>query len=341
MENIYSLESFYRIIDPEYRVGSHFAVDAPEYTSFSLPKKGGQREIIAVNRESRFFYLQQNLLKNYLSKFKFPVCVKGFIKNESYQEFLKPHIGSKYFLKIDIHDFFGTINESHIIKTFGSLFLLSSDLEKEKLFNAFNSIVLLNGKLPQGFSTSPCISNIVFANLDQRILKYCQILNVKYTRYADDLMFSSEAFDFKEKPWFLKKIKHILSTKDFKLNYSKTKYAERSISLNGFVVSDDSIRLSRKRLKEIRLCVAFVSNNEPLFEEDKNIFLAEINKLKLPYRELKQNRFASIFQLSQFLCGYRAFLISWIKIADYDSKNRKDVNKLIAKIEDAVNILER
>ena len=67
-----------------------------------------------MEKNSELALLQKNLQKNFLAKQPLPVCVKGFRKNESYNSFLYPHIGAKYYLRIDIKNFFPSI-KSHII----------------------------------------------------------------------------------------------------------------------------------------------------------------------------------------------------------------------------------
>ena len=151
------------------------------------------------------------------------------------------------------------------------------------------------------------------ARLDQRILKYCQILNIRYTRYADDLLFSSQSFNFQEKKWFLKKIKYILGTHQFRINYSKNKYGDKQIILNGYVLSNTGLRVSRNRLSDVRHVCSFVNNNYSLLENgDSEVFLTKANQLKLQHRDLQKYPYKSVFQLAQYLCGYRAFLISLI-----------------------------
>ena len=52
--------------------------------------------------------LQKNLLGRFLQKIPIAVSVKGFVKEQSYQSFLEPHAGNQYFMRLDIHDFFGS-----------------------------------------------------------------------------------------------------------------------------------------------------------------------------------------------------------------------------------------
>ena len=57
------------------------------------------------------------------------------------------------------------------------------------------SLCTLQGRLPQGAVTSPALSNICFAAMDQKISDLCDSMRVTYTRYADDLTFSSDNFE--------------------------------------------------------------------------------------------------------------------------------------------------
>ena len=304
-----------------------------DYKTFKIPKKNGYREIQYVEKDTTLWNLQNKLLNNFLCKQDLPVCVKGFRKGESYQTFLGEHIGSRFFLRIDISSFFPSINESLVKSELGLTIPCITEEDKENILDVICSIVTLDGVLPQGACTSPAISNLVMARLDQRITKYCQVFGIRVTRYADDILFSSLDFDFKKKSWFLKKVKYILSSCDFKLNYSKIKYGEDEIILNGFVVSKSEIRLSRNRLSDIRHLVAFARQNHTLYVEDKNVFLKKANQLELKYRDLSIYPFGSLFQFVQFMCGYRAFLMSLISKDYIDSSFQKELLRLIRKLE--------
>lgn len=204
-------------------------------------------------------------------------------------------------------------------------------------------IVTLDDSLPQGASTSPSISNLVMARLDQRILKYCQAFNVNYTRYADDLLFSSIDFSFREKAWFTKKIKYILATYSFKLNYSKMKYGNGDLSLNGYIVSSDGIRLSRSRLSDIRRILSFCNINGNMIAEKKfNVFLLLINKIPLNHRNLLNYPFTTFFSFLQYLRGYRAFLISWLDNDEFSmTAFQKELQKVICRIEKTLERFEK
>lgn len=316
------------------------AIEKKKYNEFCVPKKDGIRKIQFLDKSSELSILQYNLLNNFLNKQPLPGCVKGFVKNENYNSFLIPHIGSNYFLRIDIKSFFPSIKED-IIKRELSLIINSDSKEKKnELLDMICNIVTLDGYLPQGTCTSPTISNIVMARVDQRILKYCQVLNIKYTRYADDLLFSSQNFCFKDKSWFIKKIKHILYLNNLYINYSKLKYSESEISLNGYVISKNGIRLSRKRLHDIRKIVCVLSENEDLIREKNFIeILMKINCIQFKNKKLIDYPFNSIFQLIQYMCGYRSYIISMLNDEYDNTKIQNDLKKLISKIEKQIIIL--
>ncbi len=310
-----------------------------EYKTFEIPKKGGTRTITYLEKESILFSLQQKLLRNYLETLPLPTCTKGFVRGESYKEFLSAHISSLFFLRIDISSFFSSIT-TEIISSELSNYLHLGKEDLETVLSLISDMVTVEGVLPQGATTSPAISNLVMARLDQRILKYCQIFDINYTRYADDLLFSSKEFDFKNKPWFLSKIKNILKTHNFSLNYSKIKFGEEEISLNGYVISSKELRLSRNRLSDVRKVIVFINNNRELLRESKTSeFIAMINAEELRNRNLSKFPFRSVFQLSQYLCGMRAYLISWVE-PDLHSPFQKELCRLIRRTERAIMLLQ-
>ena len=150
-------------------------VSKDDYKEFELPKKDGTRTINYLEKDSELWELQRRLLDNYLIKQDLPVCVKGFKKGESYKSFLSEHIGAEFFLRIDIASFFSSISDSCIKNELSNLLTCDSDDGKDKLLDLICDIVTLEDKLPQGACTSPTVSNLVMARIDQRITKYCQV----------------------------------------------------------------------------------------------------------------------------------------------------------------------
>lgn len=306
------------------------------YSQFRIPKKSGTRTISAINKTSNLYGLQCNLYNNFFSKIPVPSCVKGFVKRSGYLEYLFDHTvdsPDSFFLRIDIKDFFDTIT-SDLIKS-----CLSEYIGLEEEIKIIVDICTLNDKLPQGAVTSPSLSNLVMRRLDQRITLYCQCLNITYTRYADDLLFSSEVFNFYERKWFVKRIKDILAVCNFKINYNKIKFGKEEIAFNGYVINEN-INLSRKKLHNLTTILYYFNKNKGQFDKkyrvDGQLFidpqwLAKLNTFLLANTNIQ---FIDANKLRDYFIGYRAFLISCFPYAC--ETKREQYSKKIKHIEDVV-----
>ena len=212
----------------ESYIENSLEIKEKSYVSFEMRDRGKVREIHQVDRESGLYQLQNNLNKNLLSRIPLSKAAVGFVKGKSYQEYLRPHCGKRFHMRLDIRHFFDNVTEEQVVKS------LEEFVQDEEIRINIGQITTLNGCLPQGAVTSPAMSNIVFRQIDQRILKYCQAIrtvkkernieydDIIYTRYADDMMFSSDYLDFRKKLSFYKMIKYILLENGFHLNYDKT-----------------------------------------------------------------------------------------------------------------------
>ena len=108
------------------------------------------------------------------------------------------------------------------------------------------------------------------------------------------------------------------------------------ISLNGYVISKNGLRISRGRIWDIRHVLGFAKDNIEIFKNDKNDFLAKLNSLKLRHRNLEVFPFNTVFQFLQYLCGYRAFLLSFLNF-ELEPNFKKNLLKLVKKIEKIIS----
>lgn len=262
------------------------------YEEHTINKHGKERTVYTLSGEKgrRLAELQKSLTDKYLSGIKLPYPVKGYVKGESYRTFLSEHIGNKYFLRLDISSFFETINTEKFNKEFTNIIRINDNEEKEKAMKLIEDICFYKGVLPQGACSSPAMSNIIFSRTDQRILKYCQKLGVRYTRYADDLLFSSRDLDFGKFKQFIKKIRYILSDVGYKLNYSKMVYSiNGELNLNGYILNEIEVRLSRKRFKKIRSVINTVNHVLKINKEKLSELILKANRKFIFYKPLKNN----------------------------------------------------
>jgi RNA-directed DNA polymerase len=280
-----------------------------------------------LNKESEIYKLQSRLYRSFFQHIPLPDNVYGFIKGGAYKDFLMPHIkmgeSTRYYIRMDIKSFFDSIDTSLLKDVLAHYFKINDEAINNSLLTTTIELVTLKGILPQGAVTSPVVSNIVFRQLDLRIRKYCRKLKINYSRYADDMLFSSESkFVFED--FFIKKISWILKSKDFKLNFSKIKKGLNEISLNGFVVGDN-IRISRKKRHDIStILYLYEEGGKP---QSIQTYINRLNNASLLYRI---DVFSDKSQVINYLCGYRSYLLDWLQQDDLAH------HKLIKRVEELI-----
>lgn len=325
------------------------------YTTHKIPKKNGERIIHAIKKNSDLYTLQKNLCVHFLDTIPLPKPVIGFVKDENYVRFLSLHMGKRFFLRLDIKNFFDTINRKMLRKTFKEFFPNSDNTA----LNTFIDLCTIDGKLPQGAVTSPVVSNIVFRRIDQRILKYCQNFDdvynnkkpkkesITYTRYADDLLFSSDVIDFSKNAFFMGMIISILKDNGFAINKTKTRCSAKEISFSGFVLGHD-VHLSRKKLHELNKIIYFFNKTDEhshkKYRLKKAIFsseewLSNINSLGLEGRFGQKKLFNTSEELLNYLCGYRSFLLLILRENPNYSTHIKQLDKKVHKLEEIIDLI--
>lgn len=235
------------------------------YKTYTKDKKGGgKREISQPSRKLKA--VQAWILRNILDKLEVSPACKGFRKKASILDNAKPHIGANSILCIDLDNFFPSIKSNKvytIFKTIGYNSIIST---------IFTNLCIFKGALPQGSPCSPQLSNLIGLSLDQRIEGFVGKRSITYTRYADDLTFSSyssevllSAFRF---------IKKIIQDEQFIINNNKTRIAgpARARKVTGLIVTENSVGIGRKKLRELRLKIyKFWANEGNNIKEFKKI----------------------------------------------------------------------
>lgn len=171
-----------------------FAASSPHrYKVYSIAKRNSnERRVIAhPSRELKFV---QRLIVPELSE-HLPVhdSATAYIKGKSIKDNAAPHAGSKYLLKMDLKNFFPSILPSLFFKECELLGIELSDTDKE-LLEGFLFWKRKGAKklvLSIGAPSSPLVSNFILYRFDEELEKLCKSQGIKYTRYADDLTFST------------------------------------------------------------------------------------------------------------------------------------------------------
>ncbi|MDL2290637.1 retron St85 family RNA-directed DNA polymerase [Desulfovibrio sp. OttesenSCG-928-F20] len=214
------------------------------YRTFRIKKKsGGEREIsepLPSLKEIQHWILENILINIPCSKY-----AKAYIKKSSILQNAKFHRSQKNVLRLDIRHFFPSINLSKTYLVFyGAGYSKSVSMLLARLCSLHNG-------LPQGAPTSPALSNIAMKEVDSRIGGYTIKKNIRYTRYADDLVFSGDFI-----PGDVISISSkILGEYGFALNEKKTKLmrAHQRQRVTGLIVNKKiniQRELKRKLIQE-------------------------------------------------------------------------------------------
>ena len=165
------------------------------YRTFQIPKKtpGETRTIKAPDRG--LLRLQRLLLACLTAAFgpSHPAS-HGFVPGRSVLTNAQPHAGRRFVLNLDLCDFFPSTSVGRVVAV---LQLPPFGLCKPAAYLVAN-LCCDQGCLPQGAPTSPLLTNAVCQRLDRRLQQLATRHRATYTRYADDLTFSSNRPAFRE-----------------------------------------------------------------------------------------------------------------------------------------------
>lgn len=191
---------------------------------------------------------------------------------------------------IDLEDFFTSIHQARIWK---KLQLPPFNLKDTKIeiANLLSGLVCFKGNdksyLPQGAPTSPILSNIICERLDRRLLGVAKRFNVKYSRYADDLTFSSNHNVFQDKSDFIIEIKRIITNENFKINEKKTRLQKRGYrqEVTGITVND-KLNVKRRFIQELRFDIYLIERYG--FEKATELYINRYKNFLSPSKTLSK-----------------------------------------------------
>lgn len=229
-------------------------INNPSYKHYSIPKKkGGVREIYAPSENLKSI---QKRLNNFLQAYY--LCIKpnevhGFVINPGYTKTYCNivdnainHTNKKHVLNIDLKDFFPSI----LARRVKNLFISGYFNFNEQIANALTLLTTFEGKLPIGAPTSPVLSNFICLQLDSDLKIFCTKNNLVYSRYADDLTFSS---NYQISTDIILDVILLIQKNNFKINEKKLRLKPscRKQTVTGLVVNK-KVNIDRKLLKKIR-----------------------------------------------------------------------------------------
>ena len=238
-------------------------IESGRYVHFEIPKKSGKepRHITAPSRRFRsmLFFLNKILQAHYNPK----PCVTGFLPGKSIVDNALLHTNKHYVFNIDLKDFFPSIRRERVWKKLQCPpFNFTGD--RLQLANTIAGLCCMktdkvDGQgcpiyvLPQGAPTSPILTNIICERLDWQLTGLAKRFNATYSRYADDITFSSMHNVYQKDGAFVRELTRIIEGQGFALNPDKTRLCRMNSrqEVTGLTVNT-KVNVTRKYVEEVR-----------------------------------------------------------------------------------------
>lgn len=242
------------------------------YAVTNIPKKsGGMRTISNPTKELKI--VQRRIVRRILAQCKFPDYLFGSIKDEENpRDFVRNaqfHVNAKDVLAFDIKSFFPSVHPRFVKRVFKFLLCLPDDVA-----DLLVSLVTLNGGLPQGAPTSSYIANLIFFDIEHKVVKTFKSKSFLYSRLVDDITVSSvKSMSASDKTFIYNQIKNMLSERKLviskeKYSYTNTLLSGKKTVITGLVVEDNLVKLQKERVSEIGRQVYELSNRAEVCKTD-------------------------------------------------------------------------
>ena len=239
LENLRSLSVFLNVNYPDLKRILLTLPPEKKYKEFTIPKKNGSsREITAPVTELRKIQEKVSKILSVIYILNTKASTHGFVIGRDIVTNASQHCQKKFVLNIDIKDFFPSISQKRIR---GVLMSPPYSLNN-KIATSISHLCCYKRYLPQGAPTSPVVSNLVCGKLDSELRLLAKKYRCDYTRYADDITFSTTSTTFPEA------LATITGKKpsDVSLGEELTSVFQE----NGFEINFDKVRIQRENQKQ-------------------------------------------------------------------------------------------
>lgn len=232
------------------------------YRQFKIKKKSGGFRQITAPRTQSFMMMLSSVNELFRSMYTPSDYAMGFTDGRSVVSNASIHIGMDYVLNIDLKDFFPSIHQARVWKRLqvppfkfeqpianilAGLCCMKESREDES--GSKKDVYVL----PQGAPTSPIITNMICDKLDYYLSRLAKRFNMNYSRYADDITFSSMHYVYGKGGKFMLELERIIKEQGFTINESKTRLQRKGSrqEVTGIIVSD-KLNVTQKYVRDIR-----------------------------------------------------------------------------------------
>ena len=236
------------------------------YKEYTVPKKtGGTRTIHHPARELKL--VQNWLLRNVLIRLPIHPAATAYCKGSSIRRNAEMHAANNYLLRVDFQDFFPSLTGADVVS------LLRANQQRLNEINVtdqdidfIKQIVCRYDRLTIGAPTSPQLSNALMFEFDRVWWQRAQALEATYTRYADDLYFSTNRPNVLE--GILDSLRQYLNSSGgpiLRINDRKTAFSSRKrrrLAAGLVLTSDRKISIGRHKKRLLKSLVNKLKHNE-------------------------------------------------------------------------------
>lgn len=202
--------------------------------------------VVKGEKKYRHFYpskknlrdLQNRIQSRIFQKITLPAHIQGCTKGRGNITNAKLHQGKLYKFHTDLKSYFDFVTNKKVYDA------LIHQGFSQKVNHLLTRLTTFRGHLAQGPPTSPFLANIAGLNMDADILALCAQHDIVYSRYVDDLCFSS-AKDFKK---LIPEIRQIVELHDFRIGFNKTVYKKGRLEITGADIGQNLLRPTQKQL---------------------------------------------------------------------------------------------
>lgn len=202
------------------------------YRQFKIKKKSGGFRQITAPRKRSFMLILTYVNEIFKAIYTPSEYAMGFTEGRSVVNNAEVHKGQLYVFNIDLKDFFPSIAQARVwkrlqIKPFNFPLAIANILaglcamkETREMEDGTKKSFYV---LPQGAPTSPIITNMICDKLDHRLAGLAKRFGLRYSRYADDITFSSMYNVYQAESEFRRELERIIVEQGFTLNEKKTR----------------------------------------------------------------------------------------------------------------------
>ena len=252
-----SVGSYVCFVHDLMRVANH-----PEqyWLEYRIKQANGKNRDISESCGKLRFY-QKWLLQHVIAHMEIDDHATAYHKGATLKRNAAPHVGrDKWLVKLDIKHFFESCSAGMVYRLFLSYGYPPAVAMICRQFTTYK------GALPMGAATSPAISNALLCNFDRAVAAFCAEREIAYTRYSDDMTFSSEKkVDVHELVAFVRNA--LEKVGNLRLNYSKTVVVppKGKRSVCGLTVNE-KVSVDRQYKRKVRQEVYFLEKCDSIEE---------------------------------------------------------------------------